>query len=146
MSVQGKIGLSALFGAVVLVACAATPEQKTAREEAQSRLDAEIKANRGDAVSQICPRGSDGWKTLGDKTILLEARGGWYMAELAGACDPDGAVAGIATRSTSGSSCLSRGDRIATGRPRSGERCVITALYKWNAEAESAPSKSATPE
>jgi hypothetical protein len=145
MSRVSNIGLSALLGVCVLAACTTTPEEEAERTKAQALLDAEISAHKGEAVSQICPRGSDGWKALGDNIVLLEARGDWYMAELSGTCDPDSAFRGIATRSGPGSSCLARGDRILTGPPRGGGRCTITALYQWNEDTEAAPSADATP-
>lgn len=141
MPSKSNIGMSALFGVCVLAACAATPDQRAARAEAQALLDAEISARQGESVSQVCPRSNDGWEALGDDVVLIEAGGEWYMAEVSGSCDPDSAFAGIATRSGPGSSCLQRGDTIFTGRPRKGGgRCVITALYAWNKAAEAAPS------
>jgi hypothetical protein len=138
------ISLSALLGVLALAACATTPEQQVARTETEARLNAEIKARQGRSVSQICPRGSDGWQPLGDDAVLLEARGDWYLIELSGACDTGSATAGIATRGGPGSGCLARGDAIFTGRPRSGGRCVITALYEWNEDAE-VPAPAGTP-
>ena len=133
-----------IVGLGVLAGCATTPEQDAARAAEAARIDAEIAARRGGAVSQVCPRGSDGWRALGDDILLLEARGDWYMLELAGTCDPEGAFAGIVTRSRGGSSCLSRGDDIFTGRPREGGRCTITAIHAWDAEPEAAPSDTAS--
>ena len=140
MSSRVKIGLSAPLGACVLAACATTSEQQAARLESESLRLAEISARQGQAVSQICPRGSDGWRPLGSHAVLLEARGHWYMAELSGTCDPESAFAAIATRRGPGSSCLSRGDQVFTGPPRSGGRCVITAIYEWNEQADAADS------
>ncbi|MEL6569336.1 MAG: DUF6491 family protein [Pseudomonadota bacterium] len=128
--------LSAFVGLFLIAACAATPEQQAALEDEQARLEAEIAARQGEPQSRICPRGSDDWKALGDNVVLLEARGEWFMVELAGTCDPDDAFAGIATRSSPGSSCLSRGDEIFTGLPRSGERCTITSIHGWNENVE----------
>lgn len=144
MSSKSSLGLSALFGVCLLAACATTPEQEAARAEAQALIDAEITARQGAAVTRVCPRGSNSWKALGDDIILIEAGGEWYMVELSGTCNPDSAFAAIATRSASGSSCLSRGDDIFTGRPRSGERCMITALYEWDDEAKASLSDQAT--
>lgn len=146
MSYQKSVGLIAVLGICALSACAATPEEETSRAEAQALIDAEISSRRGAAVSQICPRSRDSWRALGDDILLLEARGEWYMAELAGTCDPDTAFSVIATRSRTSSSCLSRGDDIFTGRPRSGERCVITAIYEWDEDAEVASTKSTLPD
>ncbi len=139
-----SVALSALLGLGALAACVTTREHEAARAEAQALIDAEINARQGETVSRICPRSSDGWKPLGDDALLLEARGEWYMAELSGTCDPGSAFAGIATRAGAGSSCLARGDDILTGRPRSGERCVIMALYEWDEDAELEPSADAT--
>ena len=144
MSSKSSLGLSVLVGVCLLAACATSPEQEAARVEAQAHIDAEITARQGEAVNRVCPRGNDSWKALGDDVILLEAGGEWYMAELSGTCDPDSAFAAIATRSASGSSCLSRGDNVFTGPPRSGERCVITALYEWDEEADVPLSEEAT--
>lgn len=135
MSPISNIGVSALLVGLVLAACATTPE-RDAIAEAQALRNAEISARRGEAVSRICPRSGDGWKALGDDILLLEARGEWYMAELSGTCDPDSAFASIVTRNRSGTSCLARGDDIFIGRPRSGGRCVITALYAWDEDAK----------
>jgi hypothetical protein len=145
MSSKSFLGLSPLLGVCLLAACATSPEQEAARAEAQALIDAEITARQGEAVTRVCPRGSDSWKALGDDVILLEAHGKWYMAELSGTCNPDSARAALVTRGASASSCLSRGDDIFTGRPRSGERCVITALYEWNEEAKASISEAATP-
>lgn len=136
MSPISNISLVALLAGLVLTACATTPDQDAAIAEAQALRNAEISARRGEAVSRICPRSSDGWKALGDDILLLEARGEWYMAELSGTCDPDSAFASIVTRDRSGTSCLARGDEIFIGPPRSGGRCVITALYAWDEDAE----------
>lgn len=144
MSSKISLGLSTLLGVGLLAACATSPEQEAARAEAQALIDAEVTARQGEPVTRVCPRGSNSWKALRDDIILMEAGGEWYMAELSGACDPDSAFAAIATRSASGSSCLSRGDNVFTGRPRSGERCVITALYEWDEEAKAPPSDQAT--
>lgn len=140
-----SLGLGALLGVCLLAACASSPEQDAARAEAQAQLDAEISARRGEAVGRICPGSGDGWKALGDDILLLEARGAWYMAELAGTCNPDSAFAVLATRANPASSCLHRGDDIFTGRPRRGERCVITALYAWNEKTEAEPAASEAP-
>ena len=78
----------------------------------------------------------------GNDAILLEARGEWYLAELSGTCDPESAFAAIATRLGPGTSCLSRGDEVFTGPPRSGGRCVITALYEWDDEANASLSSA----
>ena len=78
----------------------------------------------------------------GNDAILLEARGEWYLAELSGTCDPESAFAAIATRRGPGTSCLSRGDEVFTGPPRSGGRCVITALYEWDDEANASLSSA----
>lgn len=146
MSSSRAVGLTlplAVCVAYVLAACAITPEQDAARVEAEARLNAEISVRQGPAVSRICPRNSDGWEALGDDVLLLEASGGWYMAELAGTCNPGSAFAVLATRTGAASSCLRRGDDIFTGRPRRGQRCVITALYEWNQDAEVEPAASA---
>lgn len=136
MSSEVKTGLSAVLGAFILAACSTTTEQQVARADSEALRHTEISARQGQAVSQICPRGSDGWRPLGDNAVLLEARGEWYMAELSGTCDPETAFAAIATRRGPGSSCLSRGDQVFTGPPRSGGRCVITALYAWDEMAD----------
>lgn len=142
MSFKRPIAWAALPGLWLLAACATTP----AADGARAQRDAEITARRGEAVNRICPRGNDGWRALGDDVLLLEARGEWYMAELAGACDPDAAFAAIGTRSRSGSSCIERGDNIFTGPPRSGARCVITAIYAWDEDAEVPTTKAAAVE
>ncbi|GGD11378.1 DUF6491 family protein [Aquisalinus flavus] len=142
MSFMNHGTLGALLGVCVLTACSSTPEQAAERAQAQAVVSAEINARQGKAVGQICPRGSDGWRMLGDDAVLLEARGEWYMAELSGMCNPASAFAGLATRSGTGSSCLARGDKLLTGSPRSGEVCVITGLYDWDEAAEVAASTS----
>lgn len=145
MTRASEIGLGALLGICVLAACATTPEQQAARTEAEARLNAEISARKGKSVTQICPRGSDGWQALGNDAVLLEAQGDWYLVELSGACDTGSAMAGIATRGGPGSGCLGRGDAIFTGRPRSGERCVITALHEWNEDVGVPPPAGTIP-
>lgn len=140
MSTIRPIGLSVLLGVCLLAACATTPEEAAALAEAEARVAGEISARQGKAVTQVCPRGSDGWKALGDDILLLEARGKWYMAELSGTCDPDATVTLAAPRTGAGSSCLQRGGDIFTGHPRSGERCVITALHEWDEDAETEPA------
>jgi len=124
----------ALF-ACCLASCATSPEraEMLAAEEA-SRI-AEIELRQGESVTRVCPRGNDGWEALGDDVLLLEAGDDWFMAELSGTCDPESTFGGIATRSSTGSSCIARGDNVFTGRPRSGGRCMITGLYAWDKEA-----------
>lgn len=142
-------GLSSLLSLCLLAACATTPEQQAARAAEAARINAEIAARQGEAVNSVCARSSDGWRALRDDVLLLEARGDWYMLELAGACNPEAAFSAIVTRSRSGSSCLGRGDVILTGRPRRGERCTITAIHQWDEAAEvtlPAASQSAQPE
>jgi hypothetical protein len=138
MSSTVKVRLIAPLGAFVLAASATTTEQQATHVESESLRTAEISAHRGQAASQICSRGSDGWRPLGNNAVLLEARGEWYMAELSGTCDPESAFAAIATRRGPGSSCVSRGDQVFTGPPRSGGQCVITAIYEWNEQADAA--------
>ena len=125
-----SIALSLL--GLILSSCASSPEQVAA----QAQLEAEIAAKQGEAVNRICPRGSDGWKSLDQKRMLLEASGDWYMLELLGTCDPDAAFSGIMTRSSSATSCVERGDDVFTGRLRDRERCVITSIYLWDDDAE----------
>ena len=143
MSSKDRLGSSALSAVCFLAACATTPEEEAARADAQAQLSAEIGARKGKPVNQVCPLSSDGWRALGEDTILLEARSEWYMAYLSGTCDP--ASASMLVRSGTGSSCLSRGDTIFTSRPRSGERCVITAIHEWDDAAAETPSVSTTP-
>lgn len=125
----------ALLCASLLAACTTTPEEQAARAEAQALVEAEIAARKGEPVNRVCPRGNDDWKALGDDVLLMEAGDAWYMLELAGPCDPGSAFTGIATRSSPASSCLSRGDRVFTGPPRSGARCTITGLFEWDEDA-----------
>lgn len=145
MSSGKLVGLSALMGLFVLAACATTPEQETARAQAQAKIDAEISLRQGPSVSRVCPGGNDDWRALDDDILLLEARDQWYMVELSGPCDPDSAFGGIVTRTSGGSSCIARGDDVYTGPPRSGARCVITGLYEWDEDAEPQPAASADP-
>lgn len=118
-------------------ACATSPEQEATREAERAQLEAEIASRQGDQVNRICPRSSiDGWKPLGDDGLLIEAgQNDWYQVELAGTCDPEQAFNAFATPGIPGSSCLRRGDNVFTGRPRSGGRCVITAIYEWDEDA-----------
>ena len=145
MSLIRPVVGTVLLSVCWLTACTTTPEDAAERARAQSQTEAEISARQGEAVTRICPRGNDGWKALGDDILLLEASGDWYMAELSGACDPGSAFTVIATRPSTGSSCLQRGDDIYTGRPRSGGRCVITGLYEWDEDAELIPAATADP-
>ena len=145
MQISKSIRIASLLVLGAVAACATTPEEDTARADAQAQIDAEILARKGETVSRVCPRGSDGWKALGDDVLLLEAGDEWFMAELAGTCDPETAFAGIVTRSSPASSCIERGDDIFTGRPRSGGRCVITALYAWDVDADVAQPDPAVP-
>ncbi|WP_369814684.1 DUF6491 family protein [Brevundimonas sp. AAP58] len=145
MSSTAKVGLSASLCACLLAACATSNEQQAARSEAEALRLAEINARQGQAMNQICPGRSDGWRPLGNNSVLLEARGEWYMAELSGTCDPESAFAAIATRRGPGTSCLSRGDQVFTGPPRSGGRCVITALYEWDDEADASLPSATSP-
>lgn len=145
MSFASQVGLRALVGVCALAACTTTPEQEVSHADAQAVLNAEIGVRQGETVSRICPRGDDGWRALDDNRVLLEAQGEWYLAELSGTCDPDTAFGGIATRSGPGSTCLARGDRVSAGRPRSSGRCFISALYKWDDDAEVAHRTVAKP-
>ncbi|MEL6860002.1 MAG: DUF6491 family protein [Pseudomonadota bacterium] len=115
-----------------LGACEISPEAQAEYKLDQTRFAAEIAAQKGEAVNRVCPNSNSDWRPLGDDALLLEARGDWYMLNLVGPCDPDSAFAGIATRSSMGSSCLSRGDDVITGRPRDGQRCVISGIFEWD--------------
>ena len=128
--------LALSFAFAFATACTTSPEQEAAQAEAQAKQDAEIAARKGDAVSRFCPRPNDGWQAFGDDMILMEGGTDWYLVELLGTCDPEGAFNAIATRSPVGSSCIERGDDVYTGRPRAGERCVITAIYAWDKSAQ----------
>ncbi len=129
--------IAAAVSAVVLaglVGCSTSSEQKTARELEQAWLDSEIEARQGAEVGRVCTRRNVGWRSFGDDALLLEADGQWYRLKLAGTCDPERAFATIASR---GSSCVRRGDSVFTSRPRDRERCVITAIYEWDARTGS---------
>lgn len=130
----------------VLVGCSTSPEQNAAYEKEEAQRQAEIAARQGPAVTRICPGRSDGWQAFGKDALLREAGGRWYRVELAGACDPEQVFAGLATRGSPGSSCVQRGDRVFTARPRDGERCTITAIHEWNnAQGARPPGPAGSP-
>ncbi|MEM9939420.1 MAG: DUF6491 family protein [Pseudomonadota bacterium] len=128
--------VSTALAAFVLAACTTSPEEQAAQADAKAEIEAEISARQGESVSRVCARDVDEWEALDDDTVLLQNGDEWLMITLIGTCDPDSALRGIVARTGIGSSCLERGDEIFTAGPRLNERCVVTGLYEWDAEAE----------
>lgn len=127
--------MCAIVGAAVLAGCQTAEEYAAA----ESRLQSEIAAKQGQRVDRLCfTRSINGWRELGKKAVLIEKGvNDWYKLDLLGTCQPEWAFNAIALKTRpAGSSCLSRGDEIATfDQPIDGD-CVITAIYEWDEDAE----------
>ncbi len=126
--------LGLTMGLAGLVAgCAAVPSA----EEREARLAAEIEARQGEQIDRICfSRSIDSWREFGDDDVLVrEGVNDWYRLELSGTCDPGLALTTIGLRTSGGSSCLHRGDRVVTNTNGFPGRCFITAIYEWDEAA-----------
>ncbi len=125
---------AAAFGCIMLVGCA-TPEE---RAEAKAEEAARLKAGKGEQVNRICFAGGlNGFGETTRNTVVVRKNSRErFLLETRGCFQLENAQSiGLVERA----GCLSRGDRLLVsedifvdnvGQPP--ERCLITAIYRWN--------------
>lgn len=139
---------TALLSVGLLTACATTDEDASPR--AQSFADLEGDTRLGEQVDRICfSRQIDGFGETTRNTVVVDAGvNDYYLLRTTGSCFDLEFAQSIAFDSFS--SCLTRGDRLVAFDSAFGpghgdtrpQRCLITEIYAWDADAESVPEES----
>lgn len=115
---------------IFVSACAVNPDNAEPKK---------VDPRQGEAVNQVCfNRSMDSWSTIkGDNKALVvyDRHKKQYKLDLIGTCDPQFAMLRIATVSRTGSSCLSKGDKVITDADTDiHDSCTIMGIYKWHPE------------
>jgi hypothetical protein len=129
-----KLAVAVTVAALGVAACQ-TEEERAASEAELQQL---IAARQGAEVDRICfSQQINGWSPLGrDAVLIRKSVNDWYKLSLSGTCQPEWAFNTIAIRSRpTGSSCLTRGDRLTTDDRTVPGVCFIDAIHEWDEDA-----------